>query len=95
MFKGHGWNLEIFGFQTFFVLFDHDPTEDIKRKNIPVARSRTGSTVEALKSICQQAGAKYLGAGAIIHNRLNGQTWDGELESLAQVGRLATTEGCG
>ncbi|CAL1135488.1 unnamed protein product [Cladocopium goreaui] len=46
---------------------------------------RTGSTVEALKSICQQAGAKYLGAGAIIHNRLNGQTWDGELESLAQV----------
>ena len=47
---------------------------------------RTGSTVEALKSICQQAGAKYLGAGAIIHNRLNGQPWDGDLESLAQVG---------
>ena len=42
--------------------------------------------MEALKSICQQAGAKYLGAGAIIHNRLNGKSWDGDLESLAQVG---------
>lgn len=90
-----GGTLKSSAFRLFVVLFDHDPTGDIKRKNIPVARSRTGSTVEALKSICQQAGAKYLGAGAIIHNRLNGQTWDGELESLAQVGRLATTEGCG
>jgi len=89
-----GGTLKSSAFRLFFVLFDHDPTGDIKRENIPVARSRTGSTVEALKSICQQAGAKYLGAGAIIHNRLNGQTWDGELESLAQVGRLATTEGC-
>eukprot|EP00434_Breviolum_minutum_P036131 symbB.v1.2.032003.t1/scaffold3781.1/size50426/3 len=46
---------------------------------------RTGSTLEALKSICQQAGATCLGAGAIIHNRLNGKTWEGDLETLAQV----------
>ena len=48
--------------------------------------ARTGSTLEALKSICQQAGATCLGAGAIIHNRLNGKTWEGDLETLAQVG---------
>ena len=49
-------------------------------------KARTGSTLEALKSICQQAGATCLGAGAIIHNRLNGKTWEGDLETLAQVG---------
>ena len=48
--------------------------------------ARTGSTLEALKSICQQAGATFLGAGAIIHNRLHGKTWEGDLETLAQVG---------
>ncbi len=50
--------------------------------------ARTGSTLEALKSICQQAGATFLGAGAIIHNRLHGKTWEGDLETLAQVGSV-------
>ncbi|CAJ1353542.1 unnamed protein product, partial [Effrenium voratum] len=45
---------------------------------------RTGSTVEALKSICKQAGATFLGAGAIIHNQL-GESRAENCTSLVQV----------
>lgn len=46
---------------------------------------RTGSTVEALKSICQQAGASLVGVGAIIHNRLVEKELSFPLESIVQV----------
>ncbi|CAK9048429.1 Xanthine phosphoribosyltransferase (XPRTase), partial [Durusdinium trenchii] len=47
---------------------------------------RTGSTVQALKSICEQAGATFVGVGAIIHNRLLENCMNGfQMETLAQV----------
>lgn len=47
---------------------------------------RTGSTVQALKSICEQAGATFVGVGAIIHNRLLENCMNGfQMETLAQA----------
>jgi len=50
----------------------------------------TGTTVSALKTICEKAGAKVVGVGAIIHNCLangGGSPIEGKFESLAQVSK--------
>ena len=53
----------------------------------------TGTTVSALKSICDKAGAKVVGVGTIIHNCLaNGGSSpvSGKFESLAKVSKSGT-----
>eukprot|EP00913_Durusdinium_trenchii_P006983 g6568.t1 len=51
-----------------------------------IQEARHGSTVQALKSICEQAGATFVGVGAIIHNRLLENCMNGfQMETLAQV----------
>ena len=49
----------------------------------------TGTTVEALRTICEKARAKVVGVGAIIHNRLvdHGTAVPGKFESLVQVAK--------
>ena len=58
----------------------------------------TGTTIQALKTICEKAGAKVVGVGAIIRNHLlangdaNGDSSpiDGKFETLVQVSKSGT-----